>query len=115
MILRPTTVLCIVAFSLNAHASDMAIVDAVTGNMQRSTATNLQPNAGSSKSYRASEQPISKFDYMARETARGMKCDTQKNPVVEPPSMGAQTLIFTCNDGRELKMQCSAGLGCKSQ
>lgn len=115
MTLRPTTVLCIVAFSLNAHASDMAMVDAVTGNMQPGTSTNLQPNTDSRSSYRDSKQTISKFDYMAREAARGLKCDTQKNPVVEPPSMGAQRLIFACNDGRELKMQCSAGVGCKTQ
>lgn len=114
MILRPTTVLCIVAFSLNAHASDMAIVDAVTGNMQPATSTNLKPENVSNSGSKSSAQSISKFDYTAREKAREMKCMTNKSPAVEPLAMGTQTLVFACDDGRELKLICATGAGCRA-
>jgi hypothetical protein len=114
MTLRSTTVLCVVVFSMNAHASDMAIVEAVTGNMQPVVSTNPQPNAVSSNTKRASSQPISKFDYTARQKAREMKCETNENPSLEPYNMGVQTLLFTCNDGRELKIECFSGIGCKA-
>ena len=117
MTLRSILVLGFAALTLNAQASDMAIVEAVTGNMQPGASANTQIKADSvpSSSNRASSQPISKFDYTAREKAREMKCVTSRNPVVEPLNMGSQTLIFSCGDGRELSLHCATGLGCKTQ
>lgn len=103
--------------TLSAQASDMAIVEAVTGSMQPGASANVQIKADSVtvSANRASTQPFSKFDYTAREKAREMKCVTDKNPVVEPVSMGSQTLTFSCGDGRELRLHCASGLGCKTQ
>lgn len=115
MTLRYTKILCIVAFSFNAHASDMAIVEAVTGNMQPVVSTNAQSNAVSSKTKGTSTKLTSKFGYTARKKALEMKCETTENPALEPYSMGVQTLIFTCNDGRELRIECSSYDGCKPQ
>lgn len=115
MTLRPTTVFCIVSFSLNAYASDMAIVDAVTGNMRPSVTAEVQHNPISNSGNRASQQPVSKFDHTARQKARELKCETQRNPTVEPPVMGTQILVFSCQDGSELQLQCASGLGCKPQ
>jgi hypothetical protein len=102
-------------YSLNNHASDMAIVDAVTGNAQSTTSTSSQPKitSGVINSNRASDLTFSKFEYTARQKARDMGCETQKNPIVEPQSMGIQVLIFQCQDGRDLRLQCASGLGCK--
>ena len=101
-----------VAFFLNAHASDMAIVEAVTGNMKSAAPTEAQSKTVSSSSKRSSPQPISKFDYEARQALKEMTCDAPENPELEPYKYGVQILIFTCNDGRELKIQCSASEKC---
>lgn len=109
------TVVCIFAFSFNTQASDMAIVDAVTGNTQPTISTSSQPKPVSSliNTNRLSEPAFSKFEYTARQKAREVNCETQKSPAVEPLSMGTQVLVFPCQDGRELRLQCANGLGCK--
>lgn len=115
MTFRYAAVICIFAFGLNTQASDMAIVEAVTGNTQPNISTSSQPKAVSSSinSNRLSEPAYSKFEYTARQKAREMNCETPKNPTVEPLSMGTQVLVFPCQDGRELRLQCASGLGCK--
>lgn len=102
-------------YSLNNHASDMAIVDAVTGNAQSTNSTSSQAKitSGVIRTNRSSDQAFSKFEYTARQKAREMGCETPKNPIVEPQSMGTQVLVFQCQDGRDLRLQCASGLGCK--
>lgn len=115
MTLRYPVVVCIFAFSLNTQASDMAIVEAVTGNAQATISTSSQSKAVSSSinTNRFSAPAFSKFEYTARQKAREMNCETQNNPTVEPLSMGTQVIVFPCQDGRELRLQCASGLGCK--
>ena len=112
---RYAVVLLSFFYSLNNHASDMAIVEAVTGNAQSTNSTSSQPKitSGVINSNRSSEPAFSKFEYTARQKAREMNCETQKSPIVEPQSMGAQVLVFQCQDGRDLRLQCASGLGCK--
>ena len=115
MSFRFTAVVCIFAFSFNTKASDMAIVDAVTGNSLPTISTSSQSKAVASSinTNRLSGPAISKFEYTARQKAREMNCEIQKSPTAEPLSMGVQVLVFQCHDGRELRLQCASGLSCK--
>ena len=108
--------LCLLAVTQASQASDMAIVDAVTGNQQQpmSSTQRASPSAPS-PSGRTAPQKISKFDYTAREKAREMKCEDSRDPAIEPSTTGGEILVFRCSDGRELRLRCSMGLGCVPQ
>lgn len=112
---RYAIVLLSFVYSLNNHASDMAIVEAVTGNAQSINSTSSQPKitSGVINPNRSPAPTFSKFEYTARQKAREMGCESQNSPIVEPQNMGTQVLVFQCLDGRDLRLQCASGLGCK--
>jgi hypothetical protein len=115
MTTRSFSAFCLVMFSMNTNASDMAIVDAVTGNMNRTTQLEQQSKLSTNSSNRTSPKSISKFDYTAQEKAKELKCDAQGSPNIEPSKIGGEILTFSCRDGRQLALHCAAGLGCKAQ
>lgn len=115
MTIRSFSAFCLVVFNVNTIASDMAIVDAVTGNMNRASQFEQQSQLSTNSSNRSSQKTISKFDYTAQQKARELKCDAQGNPDIEPSKMGGEILTFLCRDGRQLALHCAAGLGCKAQ
>jgi hypothetical protein len=62
-----------------------------------------------------SQQPVSKFDYMARQKAREMNCDVQGSPSSQTLIEGRQVLSLHCKDGRKLMLSCATGSECKAQ
>lgn len=109
-------VLCLLAVTQATQASDMAIVDAVTGNQQAGmSGVQRATSSSQSASMRKPSKAISKFDYTAQEKAKAMGCVDNRNPGIEPSTSGGEILVFRCGDGRELRLHCASGVECTPQ